>query len=510
MNKLTLFALLTLFVTSANADWSEVIGSRKLRNKTFVDSVNPNKKSISASLGRLHYDNAGTMTNIDMVPEHVTAGGNDLYRVTSNGWHFALGHPSDKANDGWIGFGGRQGERWLKWRLVRAGYMRWSDKEWTDIGGPPTYNRANLSHDSGTPMTLPDGSTVRPSLQAVWENIWTTPGDGHVNFELAPNGDGIKERVVMNQAARDYAASQYPGGAPTTIYFGFVYQLDLSDVPRVYLDAVRQTIDTETDFNNDGSKVISFKNNLDDVLGVLPVGYCWVVNDDEITDKTALRVRVYYDDGNYYLLTGVRSDILNGFGDGDLVFDPSISEDTAASADDSAELNTNADITIARPNVDGTNDYGGYQFHNITMSGTIDVSSMTFYVWHQNLDEVYVDFYAEDTLTPAAFISEVSNLSNRTTVTSATVEWSSADLGGVGSYTSPDLKSIIQELVDSYTYDGDDTISIIINGKDPTSARDFAHDHWDQSGNDPHIYIEYTTGAAEAEDFHRRRVIITK
>jgi len=77
---------------------------------------------------------------------------------------------------------------------------------------------------------------------------------------------------------------------------------------------------------------------------------------------------------------------------------------------------------------------------------------------------VEIDVYAADAADPNAptDFSELDGI----TPTTATVYWNPDPTGGGGSRTSPDLKTVIQELVDSYTMANGDAIVIKL---DPTA-----------------------------------------
>ena len=109
--------------------WIERLDKRNQRNKTWQDSENPERFSLDATLAALHYESSidsGVFdAAIDATPARVVNAQFDGWHITENGWHYALGQ--DLANhgtqDGWVGFGGRQGQNWFKFRLARVGYL---------------------------------------------------------------------------------------------------------------------------------------------------------------------------------------------------------------------------------------------------------------------------------------------------------------------------------------------------------------------------------------------------
>jgi len=113
---------------------------------------------------------------------------------------------------------------------------------------------------------------------------------------------------------------------------------------------------------------------------------------------------------------------------------------------------------------DGGAEFVSWQFDNVAMSGTIDTTSKLVLAKPDPADDstpgnIDWTLRAEDTLTPVTIEAIDFNLSNRTTLTTA----NETGVGQAGSLTitGADFAGILQELVDSYTYDGDDTISFI-------------------------------------------------
>ena len=123
-----------------------------------------------------------------------------------------------------------------------------------------------------------------------------------------------------------------PTPPATETWFGFVFDLDWSDVPRVYRQAVLQ--DPDGDFADDGEP-IELRDGSDRLLAFLPLDTVTVAGADrEAAGAAALRKRFYKSGDNYYLMVGVRCDTLAGLAAGDLVFDPTVNEQVGANADD--------------------------------------------------------------------------------------------------------------------------------------------------------------------------------
>jgi hypothetical protein len=203
--------------------WNERLAKRTRNSKTWHnDATGQNVLEIRAGT-RLHYESTPDSgvydAQLDMLPVRVNTAAFDGWLITDNAWHYALG--KDIANhgqeDGWVGFGGRQGAHWLKFRLQRVGYLNYTTRQWQDLGGLATYNRANLTSETETLPVGPNGDSVRVQSKATWGNLW--PG---VSISWRADGRGLKEEITVSQTTRENMP------APQTGYnwFGFLFRLD--------------------------------------------------------------------------------------------------------------------------------------------------------------------------------------------------------------------------------------------------------------------------------------------
>lgn len=312
-----------------------------MRSKVFADG---NRRAFFSSMIPLHYESALDSRNFDVEInaglQRINNAQLDGWMVTQNGWHYALGSPGDKTGDGWVGFGGRKGQNFLQFRLARMGYLHGSTRSFQDVAGTPVYGRGNLSQETRSIEIKPTGQTLNVMSSATWANIWSTPGGGRVDIRWRVMGDRLKEDIIINQAGRDFIRDNAPPLTPAAeTYFGFIFQIDPSDIPRwVVNDSVR---DIEGDFSDDDGR-IEIRDASDRLLGFMPVDYVTVAFDEKParlnidTIKQRLHKRIWKDpDGNYYLLIGCRVDLLANMIDGDLVFDPTWGQtDLGVNADD--------------------------------------------------------------------------------------------------------------------------------------------------------------------------------
>lgn len=297
----------------------------------------------------LHYPTGGPDSGVmdgvvDMTPVRVDNAQFDGWRITAGDWHYALG--KDLANhgnqDGWMGFGGRQGQHWLKFRLTRIGYLHWPTRAWDDIGGAPTYNRANLSGHTETIAVGPNGDTANVLSSATWANLWTTPGGGSLSVTWRAEGRQLKEDLTINAAARAWMTANRPPSTPASeTWLGFMFRVDWSDIPRAVRAGVLQNTGQGGDFSDDGVP-IELQDAQERVLAFLPVDVAWATSD--VTKTIQLRKRFWRDpDGNDYLIVGAKVSDLASLPAGDVIFDPTTTiQPDATDGNDTFILNTTA------------------------------------------------------------------------------------------------------------------------------------------------------------------------
>jgi len=361
---------------------AEIIANRTQRNKTF-SNLDGTITEV-ACLSTLHYegvlDSGSYDTEVNAKPVRVDNPQFDGWRITQCGWHYALGRDLENHGDqdGWVGFGGRQGSHWFKFRLTRAGYLHWPTRDWQDVGGPPDYDRANLTREANYREIHPESSLCLGTV-ADWTSLWATPGGGSVDASWRARGDGLKEVVTVNEAARTWITANAPPATPLNeTWFGFVYELDWSDVPRVFKEGILQNLDEDW---ATVSGTIELKDAADRLLTLLPIGRVRVAG--QKGGAELLRKRFWSQNGTHYMLVGVRCDVLNGLPAGDLQFDPTVTPQVSADDDDAHSWPGGCDETltplmIGNDNDPSWNDTGMRFTLNVPAAATISLATLIF------------------------------------------------------------------------------------------------------------------------------------
>jgi len=484
--------------------WTELTALRNQRSRTYQDDTHPLKKAWCGTLAALHYeselDSGVHDAEVDMTPIRIDNPAFDGWRVIANGWHHALGkdlahHGSE---DGWVGFGGRQGARWFKFRLLRTGYLHWPTREWDDLRGAPDYNRARLSQETETLTIGPNDDVINVSSLATWERLWLTPGGGQLDVRWQVNKYGLKEEIVINQAGREWiAANRPPTTPPNETYFGFVFPVDWSDIPRVYRAGLLQDIDG--DFADDG-EAIELRTALDKLLAFMPVSQVYVLDYelDEGETWPILRKRFWKDpDGNHYLLIGVRCDILNALPAGDLIFDPTIDEQVGATGDDGYAFgstgysNTQQQLRVGQ--VSSKIYHTWHRWTGVTIAGTVGTSYIELY-GAGGAGTPLMKVAAVDEDNPAAPTDKTEF--DADPLTTEQVDWDGL-LTNNDWNQSPSLTNIFQELVDTYAIDNE---AVMLQVNDDGCANGVVNefDSYDKAVVGTYgakLHIEYTEAA---------------
>jgi len=298
-------------------------------------------------------------TACNCTSSRVTSAQIDGYRMVNNGFHFAIQtvaptastvQPNSQPPAGTVGFGGRKGQHWFKFRLRNVGYIHGPTRDVDDIGGAPDYSAPpTLSHraENYAPhANVADDMRVRNS-RLEWGNIWNTPGGGELSITWNIDSAKLKEDIVINQAARDWITANRPwnGNNPTwqanQTWFGFRFQIDASDIPKAVLSNIVRDFDND-DFSDDDGP-LELRTVADELLAFMPLEYVVVKGQG---GRRPLRKRFYKSGGQVWLFVGVKVSDLAGLLPGDLVFDPQMTQEAvAAESDDGREYSYNSGST---------------------------------------------------------------------------------------------------------------------------------------------------------------------
>lgn len=151
-----------------------------------------------------------------------------------------------------------------------------------------------------------------------------------------------------------------------------------------------------------------------------------------------------------------------------------------------------------------------FRIQNVDFNGTVNSSYLSLRAGATQTNTVNLRIYAEKAANPSAPTTAAD--ANSRTLTTAFVNWTPANSTLNVYQDTPDISTILQELVDAYTYDGTQSINFFIkdNGSAANQNRQFrsyehsstlspekVHIDWTSSNNPPTI----TPDTADAEAF---------
>jgi hypothetical protein len=478
--------------------WIEHLSSRQQHCRVYRDATDPAKRLWSGVLAELHYetelDSGIYDAEADMTPMRVNVASFDGWRVTANGWHYALGKDiaGHGDEDGWMGFGGRQGQNWFRFRLLRVGYLHWPTQAWDDIGGAPNYDRANLARETRILTLGPNDDEIAIESVTVWSDIWNTPGGGAIDIEWKARGGELKEEITVNQMARDWITANRPPVTPLDeTWFGFMFEIDWSDIPRIYL---ADTLKSPTDVFADDGETIYLRDSLDRLLAFMPTGYT-KSGDIKVVNGfsyESLRKRFWSESGKSYLLVGIRCDVLNGMVAGDLTFDPTINAKVDATNEDARDI---FDAGAFSNTILGWGSWwspGGLAFDiaDIGSGNTIDTAVISIR-FQDNTDWGTITVWGEDADNGQKFTTALTAL----TKTSASATWAWSTHGTADYVAMPSVQSIVQEIVDRPGWSAGNTMTFQLGDEDQGSDVTQCYDYTDSAAYAAKLDIEYTAGA---------------
>lgn len=306
------------------------------------------RRRVTAKTLPLHFestiDSGDFDTPVDYTPGRIVPA--DAHPLLSDGWYitsgqvrYALGIPAAgqmSGQDGVVGIGGRKGQNNFAMRLLRFGHVHWPTRTFVDVGGAPDYDRANLSQSQTTENV--QGTDYVIANTVTWTDLWSTPNGGAVSAQWQFNDDQEKEEVTVDELANTwvmanrwlpFVQSTVPAATLNDTFFGQVFRLDWSNIPRAVIDDVLQNLDNDIEITND---TLQLQDSIQRPLAFLPISELQVRRSPpDGTVRQRLRRRIWLDgDGNHYLLVGLSLADLEALPTGDWVYDPPVNQASEA------------------------------------------------------------------------------------------------------------------------------------------------------------------------------------
>lgn len=489
----------------------EIVSKRSINSKTYDQG---GSFKLVAGMAPLHFaDNQ----NIDFTPQATTTP-LDGWKVDQAEYTYSLGRKSGQ--DGWFGFGGLQGQNTVFFRLARMGYLHWPTKAFDNISAAPSYLRANLTN---TVESFSTGEEDLPvGLKATWGNIWNTPNNGEVSIDVSANGERLKLDVILNQAGREWvAANRPPSTQINSTYFGMVFQLDLTDIPKIHRGGTDYSVNDDIDDLD--NLPTELRDSLDNLLAFMPVDYAYAGSKGN-EQKVKLTKRFWKDaDGNNYLLVGAKVAEINNLPAGDIRFDPTFGAAQVADNDRDGQEANDTDWLGNGFDSDGNhvgslnavNDYDmGMSWDNVTIPSGATITSATvelFMKWINGTGSILTrmqGFDVDDVAVFNATTGRPSQIAQTTALVDRTYT-NASDWVDETYLSCDDASAIIQEIVDRAGWASGNALGVVIKNNGSASGdRWMFQDYGRSSGDAAKITIVYTVGAADPVPPLRRRLMM--
>lgn len=174
---------------------------------------------------------------------------------------------------------------------------------------------------------------------------------------------------------------------------------------------------------------------------------------------------------------------------------------TGASADDAYETDAgDTDTNDTTILIDGVDELAGIRIPSVTIpqGSTVTEAYLDLEFIDSANDEPNVTIYGDDTDNSAQFSDGTGNndISGRTPTT-ATVLWDSADIGatGTGYSASPDIGTIVQEIVNRGGWSSGNAMGIILISLGSGTRDCGFNSHDNATSNKPRLRVTYTAPA---------------
>jgi len=275
----------------------------------------------------------------------------------------------------------------------------------------------------------------------------------NVTLKLTATPDSLHEGIEVPQIVRDHITTNNPYGVNG--YVVYAYEVRWDDVSEIE-DEEQGPQNPDTNWESEAR--VFLKNAAGKIVSALPAHFVkHATLDSKEAPPIRIRRRFIKKDDKHYLLFGVPVDALANMPSGTVVFDPTVDKQVTAGGDDGYYRDGDGSFSAAGDNVlvghwDSHASYknmsGFFRWIGVTIEGTVTTMTVEVYVYVIGGGETNLKFYGIDEDNPAAPTDAAEFLADPETT--AGVDWD-VTFNTSAWNTSPELKTIAQELVDTYT-----------------------------------------------------------
>ena len=263
------------------------------------------------SVTPMHYESvAGSGdfdTPIDLAEVATDDADVDGFVVEENIWHFGVQTAAvpelSQSAQGTLHFGGRGGANVLRLKCTSMGYLHHPTRIFSIVGSAFNYTAAaptfqKLTRNLATHASLSDVD-ITASNYFEWTALWTQGAGQDTQLSVDIRGGKFGYINRFDTAVKAELVANWPvGTTPSETEFGHLFELDVSDIPRVYQNGV--LLDWANDFNDDAGD-IELRDGSDNLIAYIPKqsGPLGAVH------QRPLRTRFWEDGGTNYMFVGL-------------------------------------------------------------------------------------------------------------------------------------------------------------------------------------------------------------
>lgn len=164
-----------------------------------------------------------------------------------------------------------------------------------------------------------------------------------------------------------------------------------------------------------------------------------------------------------------------------------------ASSDDARQVSGGTmELTGGYPNTNGSTVWVGFRFLNVTIPAGSTINSAYINLNILAADDPDVDIYGDDVDDAATFTTSSNNISGRS-LTTAKVNWTASNIGVYSRKDSPDIKTIIQEIIDRPGWVSGNSIAILFDSLSSSYINYKAYDSGEGATQYAKLTIDYTS-----------------
>jgi len=267
----------------------------------------------------MHYqsvvDSGDYDTPIDLAEVATDDGSIDGYTIEEMDWHFGIQTAPQaglEPEQGTIRYGARAGASNFSFKAVSMGYLHYPTRAYTMVGsafdytvGTPAWTPITRDLASHASLTSIEVTAVN---KVVFPDLWSESGGHQCEVMSSPRGGGLTVEHSVGYGVRDWIqANEPPITAASETHFGVLYEIDISDVPRVYKGG--DLLSWGDDFTDEGGE-IHLRDGSDNLIAYLPHTGSFRSVGGLVRAATK---RFWEDGGTYYMFIGQLYDTWTGY-----------------------------------------------------------------------------------------------------------------------------------------------------------------------------------------------------